>query len=245
MDHQKFDNWIKGFGAEKSRRSLFAKMAQGGFAAALAAVGISQGTVVEEADAAQLEADANQKKCRRRCQKTFRRRRKRGVEVNKLRKQRRRCFRRCRPTPQPVPVTCSIDAQCATGRICEDGVCVTQTCETGADCGDNRVCDDGVCTVQTCTLLTDCDLLSTCQSGVCVTVGACAGDDNCDDGQTCVLGTCAPPTLPCLAGVCVTGDCVDGLCVETCRSTGISCESSSECCGGLACVGVLGLNICI
>lgn len=126
MDHHRFDNWIKSFGTDGSRRSLVAKLAKGGAAALLAGVGLT--TLGDEA------AEANH--CSRRCRK--------------LRKPRirRRCLRRCRQSHRlatPIGVgtvpnggTCTLDRQCHSGN-CFNGFC--------ADCDGIRLCGTSCCLI--------------------------------------------------------------------------------------------------
>lgn len=300
MDGQRFDNLIRRIGQERSRRSVVVRVAQGSLAAALAAVGLGQGTV-EEVEAAQLDADATQKKCRRRCQNKFRRRRKRGVRLNKLRSQRRRCFRRCRPKPTSV-TSCTVDVQCAEGRVCENGVCTTLACTpTGDECGSNfRECVDNVCVPLSCESALDCPPGGLCSDQVCIPPVSCESVVDCGAGQDCVDNVCVPdPTATCEddadcdilytcdtsssqciprvtcteqagcggseiclveLGICVENiacgagqTCDDGqLCVldiclgVSCLVSGLTCESSAECCGGLVCrnTGVLG-RVCL
>lgn len=44
-------------------------------------------------------------------------------------------------------VSCSVDADCPTGYICQDGVCVQAPpqCTVDADCAEGYVCQGGVC----------------------------------------------------------------------------------------------------
>lgn len=274
MDGQRFDDFIRGFGAERSRRSVFARLAQGGFAAALAAVGLSQGTL-EESEAAQLEADANQEKCRRRCQKAFRRRRKRGVRLNKLRSQRRRCFRRCRSKQKATG--CTMDVQCAYGRICDGGACVVRPCTpTGGECTGGRVCRDEVCVPlgscssendcgsgencvnnrceadpnASCTTDGDCGLLSVCDSN-----GQCASRTPCEDDGDCAVGICLLGLGVCVDEVacgvdntCPDGQlCVAGICLgATCLVEGIlGCKTNADCCADLVCQDLVLTSVCL
>ena len=149
-----------------------------------------------------------------------------------------------------TPPAC--DPACTGGQVCDDGTCVCPagTTDCGGTCidtsGDEANC--GGCG-------NACAAGETCEGGVCTPPGcdpACTGGQVCDDG-TCV---CPAGTTDC-GGTCIdtSGDeancggcgiacgagetCENGVCVApppTCKVTGETCESKSECCAGLQCV---------
>ena len=169
MDHQRFDDLVKRFGGHDSRRSLIAKLAKGGVAAALAGVGISQG-VLEDTVAAPLTPQA----CRKRCQRAFQARRRRGVPLRRNTNLRGGCFRRCRTRinqinqinhlnlSTPIGVGVTVDGGiCLTNEACQSGNCLLGSC---APCLGIRLCGDACCLVN-----------ASCVAGLCVVPGGLLG----------------------------------------------------------------------
>jgi len=97
------------------------------------------------------------------------------------------------------PVSCEKDTQCASGEICESGVCQPECnfeCCSGTDCAAGQQCVDHRC--------------------VCTAPPQCLSDANCEDGDECVEGVCRTPCVgPCVAPPCdceADESCVDGYC---------------------------------
>jgi hypothetical protein len=125
VDPNQFDEITIAVAEGETRRTVLRRVFGGGFAAALAAIGIT----AFEAD----EAEA--KSCKNKCKK------------KNTKKKRRKCRKRCRNS-QPE---CRTNENCPAGRLCEDGKCIDppDQCQNDGDCDDCETCTAGVC-VGTC-----------------------------------------------------------------------------------------------
>ncbi|HEX2660495.1 MAG TPA: hypothetical protein VHU40_19575, partial [Polyangia bacterium] len=121
-----------------------------------------------------------------------------------------------------------VAAPCATGFVCDAGVCKSPAC-AGVACPGGQVCVAGVCG-DGCTTndAVHCPHGQTCRVGRCV--DPCA-DVTCAAGLVCEDGACV---TPCGCRVCPTGTACarDGHCVDTgCEKT--ACPAPMICAGGL------------
>lgn len=173
VDGKKFDAFATALAeGETSRRSILQRIAGGGFAAALAAIGIG-GFTAEDADA--------KKSCKKKCNK-------------KSGKKRSKCKKKCNKggtTSAGFPISvnttlinsaCTVGGPaCGTGLECVGVVCLPidlgDVCATGADCSTGR-CNAGVCS--------QCDTIDIC--------GTVVGREQCCVADaSCVTGTCVIP----------------------------------------------------
>uniref|UniRef100_A0A6C0CIJ1 Uncharacterized protein n=1 Tax=viral metagenome TaxID=1070528 RepID=A0A6C0CIJ1_9ZZZZ len=128
--------------------------------------------------------------------------------------------------------TCTTSADCATGKVCSSGTCVTGTaCTTNANCGTGQICNttSGIC-VAGCVDNAGCGTGKVCSSGQCV--NGCTSNANCASGQICTAGQCVTSTACTTNSQCPSGkvcDTVGGICV--------ACNTNAECSGATpACV---------
>jgi len=169
----------------------------------------------------------------------------------------------CAPVESPAP-TCSVDANCATGK-CSGGVCVSvkNGDETDVDCGGS--CSVKCAASKACKLNRDCASGLVCAEGVCVAdnVGAaCLRNSQCSTGRCAGKAGCQPKLgvaqacvskHDCLSAVCTAGRCtapgkdkvLNGLesdidcggasgVVPRCAA-GKKCKASTDCVEGLEC----------
>lgn len=120
---------------------------------------------------------------------------------------------------------CTLNSDCASDEICEDGACVDAPVEE-PDCQRDSDCPSGM----------------RCASGVCI--DECAQDRDCGDGEVCDGGRCVEDssTDDCRvdASLCTAAqECCDGACVTrgqcgggTCTENPSLCQPSEECCEG-------------
>lgn len=48
-----------------------------------------------------------------------------------------------------IQATCTVNADCAPGEVCEDGICVpAATCSIDEDCDEGFVCRNGKCVLE-------------------------------------------------------------------------------------------------
>lgn len=124
--------------------------------------------------------------------------------------------------------SCTTDANCPTGNVCNAGVCAPAStpvadagtsspdadtkptcggdlgpcaCKVSADCKDSgQVCVAGSCTnaSNACRYSSECGTGKICADGQCLT--SCT--TTCTDGYTCTKGVCAPNAPTCDAGNC-------------------------------------------
>ncbi len=106
------------------------------------------------------------------------------------------------------------------------------TCTTSSDCSAGEVCSAGACSVVKadagCSASSDCPAGEVCRGDR--SCGACGSDAQCDGGNGCSDGGCAP------SSVCkVNSDCASG---QVCKSGGTcgACVSASECASSESCV---------
>ena len=141
------------------------------------------------------------------------------------------------------PPACQSTADCASGEVCSNGVCVRAPppqCTSNAQCAAGQVCQAGVCVTSPppqCAADSDCAAGEVCSRGTCVTVTPpqCAADSDCAAGEVCSRGTCVAVTPPqctsnaqCAAGqVCQSGACVTPPPV---------CAADSDCARGEVCL---------
>ncbi|MFC1703020.1 Dickkopf N-terminal cysteine-rich domain-containing protein, partial [Patescibacteria group bacterium] len=161
----------------------------------------------------------------------------------------------CEVPPQPEGGACTVDTDCITDLVCNDGVCSQPQpvdgpcvedgdCESGLVCGDQSLCEvppqpeGGFC-------LSDSD----CESGLICFGGACSQpqpegefcfvDGDCEEGLICVDAVCSlPPSDPeCLEDIdCPNVEaCEGGVCVPFQPEGGI-CSEDSDCLPGLECL---------
>ncbi len=122
---------------------------------------------------------------------------------------------------------CAMDEDCATGNVCNNGICVVYNitapaCASDLDCMVGKMCSSGVCVINNswCSISSDCIDGKICTNQKCVlnsTLPNCTVDSNCTNGTICS----------------------DGLCIE--NSTNFSCIIDEDCEVGNICVG----NECI
>ena len=111
---------------------------------------------------------------------------------------------------------CTVDADCAAGEICSDGVCRTDdSCQTTADCPAGMVCNR---VTQTCI------------------DGDCTADADCGPGYNCVEHRCQSlcRDVECPTGQACqseTGECA----AMTCTVDGTDCAGAATCPEGLFC----------
>ncbi|MDX2019618.1 MAG: MopE-related protein [Deltaproteobacteria bacterium] len=125
--------------------------------------------------------------------------------------------------------------ECASDRVCQDGLCVQTECvrtpcDPGFRCDFKRGCVDRCEGVK-------CDEGFRCDNGSCVSCQV----DGCPAGQLCRGNTCEPD--PCLSVTCNSNTyCSGGACVPSC--TGVSCGNAQSCrlgqcvadkCSGVTC----------
>lgn len=118
---------------------------------------------------------------------------------------------------------CQSSADCATGEVCSNGVCVRAPppqCSSNADCATGQQCQAGVCVLVTpaCTVDADCATGQQCVRGACVVVTPppqCTVDADCATGEQCLRGTCVSPPPQCTSNSqCFVGQsCQAGQCV--------------------------------
>jgi hypothetical protein len=108
--------------------------------------------------------------------------------------------------PGPFGTACQDPAECLTGVCDETRHCgpggASAPCQSGADCVSG-VCDEGACTVPSGALSAggSCFFDADCLSNACVdsacglgsSGAACGVDEDCAEGLSCRLGTCALP----------------------------------------------------
>lgn len=142
--------------------------------------------------------------------------------------------------------TCTVDSNCPTGSICEDGFCVIVVdndpdpeCTNNADCGD-WVCDDGQC--EQCRVDSDCESGEICDDGRCLTP-ECDEDSDCAAHEQCNAGTCVDKPDYCDSDTDCASDeeCVNNCCVAEEPEPEPECDSNADCdadevCSGGECV---------
>jgi hypothetical protein len=142
------------------------------------------------------------------------------------------------------PLRCGADRHCASTERCIDGTCaaVTQLCTDRSQCAAGKACADGRC-VTTCTSDGQCAPGYLCRTalGVCgAKAKPCVQTNDCGGpGQVCVDGACVPRCTA--SGACGTGAgaglCVDNGCVPSTKitsecdgqGTSMGCPSGSIC----------------
>lgn len=113
----------------------------------------------------------------------------------------------CKNQPNP----CTVDTDCPSGELCEEGLCTKTSCRSSSDCDDNDPCTKDICFKEgntfSCVNSKECgattvdcscndDDLCT-ELDICLDSGACEGSPiRCDTGETCDPAT----------GLCVGGD---------------------------------------
>ena len=110
--------------------------------------------------------------------------------------------------------TCKYASDCATGKVCADGACLT-SCET-ATCASGFLCEKGVCQ----------PTQQTGGDGGSTTPVTCSDAAPCATGYYCNQGTCAVDTRPQPANCSTDAECggtgsapqkcLDGFCKYTC-----------------------------
>jgi len=167
----------------------------------------------------------------------------------------------CGTVALPDGASCDIAASCASGGLCQAGVCVGATV---AGCDDGNPCTVDSCSAQGCVHLptagTPCDDGNACSEGeVCGTGGTCGGgtnicacnlDSDCpDDGDKCngVFfcggGTCQPKVgsvivcNPSQDNACQTNTCDPkaGVCSYVLVPAGTACTDGDACTNGDTC----------
>ena len=124
-----------------------------------------------------------------------------------------------------------VGARCADPtQVCDRGKCLAACDPVAAPCASGFVCDAGVCKTAACVGLA-CAGGQVCVAGVCG--DGCTTNDSvhCPHGQTCRVGRCVDP---CETVTCATGlVCEDGACVPPCSCrvcpTGTACARDGHC----------------
>ncbi len=131
--------------------------------------------------------------------------------------------------------TCSIDAQCADGNLCNGNErCLGGFCQAGTP----PSCNDG----SPCTL-DQCDPLLGCQHAPVLNGSSCSDGNSCNGPETCRNGVCQQGTPPAngsscnLGNPCTNGDfCDAGACrAGTIRPDGAGCGDGNACNGAETC----------
>jgi hypothetical protein len=166
-----------------------------------------------------------------------------------------------KPVPEPE---CENNADCNSGEICQNGICVPEPpeCENDNDCGNNEICDDGECIPEPpeCVNDNDCSAIEICQNGQCVPEPPeCNSDSDCDGNELCEGGFCLCPfevggecVIQCLNASGCPGACNN--CRDVFPDTGgasvcvdepfnlcidaIGCDQVAECPAGFLCASV-------
>ena len=107
-----------------------------------------------------------------------------------------------------APPECTEDADCASGEICVDNMCVVPLeCTEDADCASGEICVDNMCVV----------------------APECTQDADCDDGNQCSVNSC-------VGGACTTANQEPGVDCDqdggsVCDGAGacVACNTSAEC----------------
>lgn len=126
--------------------------------------------------------------------------------------------------------TCSFDADCRDGKLCDTGNGACVGCRSDANCLEEAFCSPDTAACVECLSDKDCDEF--CLNGVC---DACRTDLDCDDGLYCNgVESCSAETSSCIAG---TPPCRGAsICVEEVDSC-VACLIHADCDDGLYCSG--------
>lgn len=221
MDGQNFDALTRAAAAATSRRGTFGMIAGTALAAALAKI--------ELTDAKKKRKGKNKKK---KCRK-----------LNQGCGGKKKCCKglsctdgTClKPVPEPE---CENNADCNSGEICQNGICVPEPpeCENDSDCGNDELCQKGECIPEPpeCVNDNDCGDNEQCQSGGCICPSAlqdrcvirCLGQEQCPLNCQC-SATFPGEGLPRV--VCVED--VFGFC-----DSADPCDSSDDCAADEICI---------
>ena len=145
-----------------------------------------------------------------------------------------------------TPPGCVVDADCASGEVCQSGQCVRSTppaCTSSSQCATGQVCQSGACVQPqpqdagpgpACVTDRDCGSNQRCNAGQCVAVApGCTSNSQCAAGQSCLGGQCITPNPGCTSNAqCAAGQsCIGGQCV----TPNPGCTSNAQCPRGLVC----------
>ncbi len=130
------------------------------------------------------------------------------------------------------PSTCTSSRQCASGRFCDNGRCVTLkvqgvSCASSAEC-QTGFCADGVCCNQACSGSCDRCNLSSASLGTCAPAPASdPGSPACGGAIVC-NGTLADCPIFCGTG-CPSNTFCSGTYCSAKKTNGVTCGASTEC----------------
>ncbi len=144
---------------------------------------------------------------------------------------------------------CIIDAQCPSGQICLNGVCVRRgsvgtLCAANSDCVRGLICGlNGICQspINICQTAADCSSGQLCIDNICLNSGSigtpCSANTDCLGPLICGNNICRLPLPQCLVDANCPSDqvCLDRNCVQE-GSVGTSCNDTADCVNGLTCL---------
>jgi Cys-rich repeat protein len=141
-----------------------------------------------------------------------------------------------------APPLCMVDADCAAGEVCTNGVCERPMvgCLEDADCAPGELCLVGECqpAPPECNDDFDCPAGEICAQGACeLAPPECVVDADCRIGEICVAEACEPAPAECAVDLdCDPGEvCENGACVLPpggCRNDG-DCAVGELCDAGV------------
>lgn len=115
---------------------------------------------------------------------------------------------------------CSEDADCPTGEVCLDGVCVS-------GCGSDEECPEGFACIQPET---------GDGPGVCREADECQNDSECGQGEVCQKIIDPDTGTPSTTGACVVNPCPSGFSYSSGECEPDPCSDDEDCPSGLACL---------